>query len=467
MKKKLSVLAFLFILMHGKAQFSVCEDYNNTPELQSSLCVTLNVPLAYGTDMDETIELFVRKFPAQKERKGSIWLVAGGPGESGASLYPLVYQFAELFPDLDIFVPDHRGTGLSGKICPKEESVESVGGIALVGEEWGSCFGYMFSDQEYVKAFSITNAAKDLDYLINELSGEGKRYVYGVSYGTQLVLRLLQLGPLELDGVFLDSLVPLQDDMEYDLSHRSFVTHSVGQEVLEYYDRKAEKDTPSLSEQLKTIMNRSKADDAFAQNLPKQDISILLGMMLDLPTVRRKIPEIIRSLSKDDVGPLNSAIAEITTFYRDYGEKYSTSTNSIPLAQVITASENNPRPQLKKGEVVEESKGLIFTSPLPKLIAENTMPTYEHDSYFAGVPKKMPPTLIIHGSLDSKTHWEGAKRHIEKLSDKGSIEFVTVRNAPHFIALFAPDAFKEAVIGFLEGKSIAGNEVEDNNVALD
>jgi Predicted hydrolases or acyltransferases (alpha/beta hydrolase superfamily) len=465
MKNRLAVLAFLFILMNGKAQFSICEDYNKKPELQSSLCATLNVPLEYGTDMDETIELFVRKFPAKQEKKGSIWLVAGGPGESGASLYPLIGQFAELFPHLDIFVPDHRGTGLSGKICPVEEGVDSPDGIALSNAEWGPCFGYMFSHAEYVKSFSISNAARDLDYLINQLSGSGSRYVYGVSYGTQLVLRMLQIHSSTLDGVILDSLVPLQDNQEHDLSQRSSVVNDIGVQVLNRLEsNKSTIDLPLL-DQLKLVLERSKSDDIFLKNLPNQELSQLFGMMLDIPMIRKEIPHIIRSLSKNDFGPLQKGIEDMTQFYSDYGSKYVTSANSIPLAQIITASENNLRTQMKKEEVIEESKTLLFTSPLPKLIAENAMPTYSRDIYFAGVPDKIPPTLVIHGTLDPKTHLNGAIQHVEKLSTTNKINFVEVQDAPHFIALFAPDAFAEAVNLFINGEPLP-KRLHDKNVSL-
>ena len=133
---------------------------------------------------NETIDLFVRKFPSIKERQGSIWLISGGPGESGASLYPLIAQFSRLFPHLDILVPDHRGTGLSSKVCPKEEAVDSPNGISLANNEWGACFNHMYSNQTYVQAFSITNAAKDLNLLINNFNGEGKCYIWCILRNT-------------------------------------------------------------------------------------------------------------------------------------------------------------------------------------------------------------------------------------------------------------------------------------------
>ncbi|AXT18619.1 alpha/beta fold hydrolase [Flavobacteriaceae bacterium AU392] len=460
------VLLILFFTSIVNAQFSKCSDQNEFDELKLSLCATVKTPLYHQSDKNETIDLFVRKFPSLKDRKGSLWLIPGGPGESGASMYALIEKFSKQFPHLDIFVPDHRGTGLSAKICPNEEDVNSKGSIALVNEEWGSCFEQMYSNQEYVQAFSITNGAKDLSKLINDLSGKGKRYVYGVSYGTQLVLRLLQLNSTKIDGIILDSLIPLQDDVDYDLSQRSFVINDVGLSVIESLNKLEPNSATSLTSQLQSIIKRTHKDTIFSKKLPRQELSIIFGMMLDLPKVRNKIPEIIKELSKENIEPLNNAIAEITEFYTSYS-KYKTSSNSIPLVQIITASENNLRPEIKKSDVALESKDLLFKSPLPSLMAENRMPTYKKDVFFGKAPKNMPPTLIINGTLDPKTHYEGAVRHFKKLSENSKeIVFMSVEDAPHFIALFASDSFFSIASKFINGEKLTNKLIVDKNTAL-
>ncbi len=466
---KINILLLLNLLFTATlhAQFSTCSDSKDFDEFKSSLCATIQAPLDHESGQSDSIDLFIRKFPAIKKRKGSIWLIPGGPGESGASLYPLIEQFSKTFPHLDIFIPDHRGTGLSSKICPKEEGADSSNSIGLANDEWGPCFNHMYSNQSYVKAFTITNAAKDLSLMINNLSGDGKKYIYGVSYGTQLVLRLLQLNTVNLDGVILDSLVPLQDDTNYDLSHRSFVTNDVGSSVLAFYDQSRPSGSALLSSQLHNIIQRSRTEADFKKKLPKQDLAMLFGMMLDFPKVRNKIPEIIRALSSEDVTPLNSAINDISKFYESYGSKYKTSINSIPLAQVISSSENNLRPEMKKSEVASESEKLLFTSPLPGLIAENSMPSYARDIYFAKTPDKLPPTLVLHGTLDAKTHLSGATRHVEALSKNNApVTYIQVKDAPHFIALFAPEGFASVVSKFIKGRKLNDKVVLDENTLL-
>ncbi|MEC9149969.1 MAG: alpha/beta fold hydrolase, partial [Pseudomonadota bacterium] len=176
------------------------------------------MPLDHDAVETDTIDLFVRKFPAHGTPHGELWLIAGGPGESGASFYPFVDTLRAAAPGYDLIVPDHRGTGLSTRLCPEEESNGSPGGMALEGAEWGSCIGAMHANPRRTHSFSIGNAAHDLSLLIDRLGGDGRRYLYGVSYGTQLVLRVLTTAPpARLDGVFLDSLVPADDDVRHDL----------------------------------------------------------------------------------------------------------------------------------------------------------------------------------------------------------------------------------------------------------
>ncbi len=212
--------------------FSPCPDAAKYPGLAGTLCGTVTAPLADKGAAAElagkTVTLFVRKFPAPVPAKGTVWLVAGGPGESGASFYPFIDSLRRSFPGMDLLIPDHRGTGYSTRLCPAEEAADSPGGMALEGAEWGSCFPSLHSHGQEATQFTITNAAHDLKRLIEAVPDKKPVYLYGVSYGTQLVLRTLSLGNPAVRGVILDSLVPPQTGNEWDLSHRSQVVDEVG-----------------------------------------------------------------------------------------------------------------------------------------------------------------------------------------------------------------------------------------------
>ncbi|HBM73424.1 MAG TPA: alpha/beta hydrolase, partial [Erythrobacter sp.] len=65
--------------------FTPCADADAHPALGDTQCAQLAVPLDHGAPATGTIDLFVRKFPARGAATGELWLIAGGPGESGAS----------------------------------------------------------------------------------------------------------------------------------------------------------------------------------------------------------------------------------------------------------------------------------------------------------------------------------------------------------------------------------------------
>jgi TAP-like protein len=48
------------------------------------------------------------------------------------------------------------------------------------------------------------------------------------------------------------------------------------------------------------------------------------------------------------------------------------------------------------------------TSPLPRILLAADLPTYPHDHYFGQLPAKVPPTLLLQGTLDPKTPYAGA-----------------------------------------------------------
>ena len=70
--------------------FTSCADAV-LPGLTGSLCTTSPMPLRPDDPDAGAVEIFIRKFPSNSGRTtGQVWLIAGGPGESGASFYPFL-----------------------------------------------------------------------------------------------------------------------------------------------------------------------------------------------------------------------------------------------------------------------------------------------------------------------------------------------------------------------------------------
>ena len=431
--------------------FTSCADEAVHPSLSGTDCAIITAPLDHAEPGKGTVELFIRKFPALGNTKGQLWLVAGGPGESGASFYPFIETLRAAAPGYDLIVPDHRGTGFSTRLCPAEESPTGHGGSALVGQEWGTCFGALNAEPERTRSFTITNAAHDLRLLMSQVDVQGRRYLYGVSYGTQLVLRAAALGsPKSLNGIILDSLIPLEGNSQLDLSHRSAVTDSVGRQFLRECDQ-----TPECR-----IYFPGGAEAALRSVLERQDIRELLGprpkfqlaALLDFPETRALLPNVIAGLQAGDPGWFEYALDRLVSTASGLAP-YAQSGSSIPLVNLISRSENNARPELTAEVVDREEQAYLFASPLPALLLAGGIPTYEPDANFAVPPKTIPPTLVLHGMLDPKTPFIGAQEHVDALEAAGEISLIPIQKAPHFILFVAPDAFTRIVREFIERDS--------------
>ncbi|MBC3874718.1 alpha/beta fold hydrolase [Undibacterium flavidum] len=420
--------------------------------------------MSYQLDSDsskENITLFVRQFSSAKKTKAAVILVTGGPGESGASMYSQLETIRRSFPDTDIFIPDHRGTGFSTRICAAEEAVESAGGARLEGAEWGSCFASMHQEAKRTRQFSITNAAHDLDKLIALVHAENTQrpiYLYGVSYGTQLILRLFQLdikiGVASVKGVILDSLVPMQTAETWDLTHRSHVVDMIGRKVLAECDADkkchAMMETPS-EQVLVQLLRQLQGHPELLTKIPGKNLKLFLGRLLDFPILRDRIPYLIKDLANGQENELKKVLVQMEKAYSVLGD-FPQLAPSIPLVSTINGSENNLRPTLTEAQLHQEEEELLFTDAIPGLMLDMTLPKYEKDTYYGKEPQRFPPTLVLMGDMDPKTHFDGAVEHVQALRKNGMVRIVKVKRAPHFIAMFAPECFSQSTRAFITGK---------------
>jgi pimeloyl-ACP methyl ester carboxylesterase len=169
------------------------------------------MPLRHAEPTGRAIPLFVKRIPATQPNHRAIWLVPGGPGSSGVVFERLAVRLHDADPGLDVYIPDHRGTGRSRRLgCSAEESEASPGGSEITAEEWPACFASLkVAWGDGLAAFNSTEAANDLGALIDRTRQPGESvFVLGASYGTYLVQRYLQLFPAQPTGVVLDSIAP-------------------------------------------------------------------------------------------------------------------------------------------------------------------------------------------------------------------------------------------------------------------
>lgn len=110
----------------------------------------------------------------------------------------------------NVYTMDHRGTGRSTLFdCVAAQSTTSgsPGGSGISVREVPSCAAAL--QDKYgsdLASFSVTSAATDLYTFISTFTKEQQTFVYGVSYGTALVERLMHLAPEEVVGYIMDGI---------------------------------------------------------------------------------------------------------------------------------------------------------------------------------------------------------------------------------------------------------------------
>lgn len=442
MASRMKTVAAILALGGGMAQaaeFKPCDDAASHPALSGTLCAREQAPLEYANSgagaPAAAVTLFVRKFPAAEPVRGQVWLVAGGPGESGASFYGILPRLRQAFPGFDLLMPDHRGTGFSTRMCPLEEAVDSPGGAALAGAEWGSCFQHLNRHPETARRFTQTDAAHDLKLLLERTPHSGKTYLYGVSYGTQLVLRSVALGLPRVDGLVLDSLVPLQDDATADLSRRSLVVDRVGRAILADCDRSracsARMGEP-VEQIYRRVLARAEREPELLDVVPGRNLKRFFGSLLDFPLAANEITAMIKELDAGKTTILERLVAEVKQEMAVFGA-FPQSPPSHPLAILISGAENNLQPGRSAEDVAREEQGLLFASSLSGLLVSKPFPVYERDAWFGRLPGRLPPTLVLHGKRDGKTPYEAALRHIAALRKAGNVALYETDDGGHFM----------------------------------
>jgi pimeloyl-ACP methyl ester carboxylesterase len=180
--------------------------YADTPGVE---CATIDMPLDHRDASAGTFGYFVARLRSGAPHAPAFWMLDGGPGSSGQEFfYGLVDLFAAAMPEVDLYVPAHRGTGFSAGLVCSGEAWGTPRDTELSPAEWQACANEVTAEWgSKLALFNMTQAADDTAEAIERAREPGQKvFVYGLSYGSSLAIRYLHHHPHQADGIILDSI---------------------------------------------------------------------------------------------------------------------------------------------------------------------------------------------------------------------------------------------------------------------
>jgi pimeloyl-ACP methyl ester carboxylesterase len=174
------------------------------PGVEEALrCLTLPVPLEPGKPA--TLNLHVTIAPALRQgaRPDPLFVLAGGPGEAGSDVLPLLgTAFRRVRATRDIVFIDQRGTGLSGKLeCPSDADTDAQLSDVEADAALRRCIA---ASKAPFAAYTTAAAARDIDAVRRAL-GYDKINLWGGSYGTRLAQAYARAYPAGTRALLLDA----------------------------------------------------------------------------------------------------------------------------------------------------------------------------------------------------------------------------------------------------------------------
>jgi len=408
----------------------------------SAQCATFSMPALRDDASAGAVDVFVKRVAATAPRRGSLWLLSGGPGQSGISWEGLATFVQAMAPDLDIMIPDHRGTGRSDRLaCPDEEAVGSADGPGLADSEIASCASHLVDEWgDTLAAFNNTQAAHDIGELIERTREPGDEpYVYGVSYGSQWAHRYLQIFPDQAAGVVLEaSCVPNCRfdlfDVWQDALAQTYLTRC-GQDA--FCSAKLGADPWAQAGSMYQGLSSCTGVDA---RLDEPTLKRFLAWRLYSREERTLVPAIVvraNRCSPADVNALNHLAAFIfAPLPNPLPLPLRYDSNQLTMNVVLVDAYADPPPELAALETAYEASTVGLGLSVKMRKALDVWPLYAKDPYFGGFAAPQVPVLMVQGDLDF-IPVPYAQTAANALAGAG-FTFLVLPDAPHGASFSSP-----------------------------
>jgi pimeloyl-ACP methyl ester carboxylesterase len=399
-------------------------------------CATAKAPAVWSDPQGAAIEVFVKRWSAPHQpAKGQLWLLSGGPGETGAEFEWLVHnRWGEAFPDLDIYLPDHRGTGKSAFVtCAAFSSGTPVTGVpypALTPAQAASCAASI----AHSDGLTTTDAAKDLAMLIDATRAPSQQvFIYGMSYGSYWAQRYLEIRPDQPTAVVFDSTVPASG-LDFAAFDRQF--DGAARAVLELCKTDATCSSKLGPDPIAKAIAALAAVDSGTCNPGIGPIRQYFGKCVsnlyyfERMLLPASVYRILRCNS-GDIAWLGTVAAYLPQPSANPGPGNSDATwYNIGFSDLWP---NNP----SSADLVASEQSMVGYAGWPPYLASiaSSWPKVAHDSYYGQWPSPQLPMLILQGTIDPQTpfgavvkpHYSGPNQY-----------FVEVARANHVVLLSSP-----------------------------
>ncbi|MBI5935222.1 MAG: alpha/beta fold hydrolase [Chloroflexi bacterium] len=463
-------------------------------------CVTLEVPLDHFHPDGRTIKVVFGVLPATGQRKGVFVNATGGPGTSGLlSADDYAAAFDPSIPEnFDIVFFDQRGVGLSGGLqCANAAAAfyranwdaSTPDGEAALTQSAKTfaedCVAEMGAP-ESLPYLGTAQAVEDLDDFLDAL-GVDKFWLYGESYGTQYAQTYAASHPDRLAGLLLDGTV--------DLTRSGF----------DFYVSQAQ----AFNDSLAVTLAACNEDDLCSADMNGDAIAAYdalaarlkispLPFEFPLPTGEKET----RGFTFSDLETTASAYMYSETarmiFLRALAS-YARTGDLIPMARILydalgldpetlaaipdpsfsdaiyyavecqdygypgATPEQRAEIYLRAGDAYDDSLprfSSIFYGDLPCAFWPNATENTERPAPLVATGI---PTIVLNGTADPATPYEGARAVHSRLEDG---YFVGETGGPHVIFGWGNSCVDDLVTAFLVADLLPAHEVTCDGVVV-
>jgi pimeloyl-ACP methyl ester carboxylesterase len=371
-------------------------------------CANVEVPLDWNAPDGKKVTFFVKRVLGNGNGpRQQLWLLQGGPGGAGDGLEPLAQEVMARDDSVDIYIPDHRGTGRSAYLdCPatmKSRGFDMEKCATEAENIWG---------KGTLATFSTTTAARDVGYVIEKSREKDQKvHVYGVSYGTYWAQRYLQLFPKQADAVTLDSLC--QSGL-CSLSKNSYWFDVVGKKYLAECAEDAFCKEKLGADPVATVKaSIAKANAGTCAGLDGWDGSTLQYVyqwFITSVEMRVMIPSLayrIVRCNDDDVDALSTFTYNMQKWMGGGFSGFATkdlSSDVLLMNVALSEMEEDPIPTAADLKALMTDTVFVDAdSTIAQVEEYKKWPRYKRDEFVGKYADTATPILMMNGSLDPQT----------------------------------------------------------------